>query len=86
MYAEMIINIITCVFSVLTYCVRLFGKNIRGVWGGGGGGGGGENYNREPNSPSSTFRWMALVMNAPACILRLGATNRWADVFNWIDK
>ena len=41
MYAEMIINIITCVFSVLTYCVRLFGKNIRGVWGGGGGGGGG---------------------------------------------
>ena len=47
-------NILTCVFSVLTYCVRLFGKIYRG----GGGDGGGENYNREPNSPSSTFRWM----------------------------
>ena len=53
------INIITFIFPVSTYSVRLIRKNIRrGV-----GGGGCVNYNRGPNSPSSTFQW-TMIMNA----------------------
>ena len=53
----MIIYIITFVFPVLTYSVRLIRKKYEEGWGR-------ENYNREPNYPSSTFRWMSLIMNA----------------------
>ena len=69
----MIINITNFVFPILTYFVRLSReKNRRGEGGREEGAGkGSENYNREPNSPSPTFRCMTLIMNTHLCILWL---------------